>query len=59
MASDANAENAAHDDMLRVLLEAMPLKQAVAIAAQLSGAPRNRLYERALALKNTAGDAGS
>ncbi|HKX42277.1 MAG TPA: SAM-dependent methyltransferase, partial [Burkholderiaceae bacterium] len=45
----------AHDTMLRALLDALPLKHAVAIAAQLSGAPRNRLYERALALKSAAG----
>jgi 16S rRNA (cytidine1402-2'-O)-methyltransferase len=40
--------------MLRTLLDALPLKQAVAIAAQLGGAPRNALYERALALKGAA-----
>jgi len=52
---DALADDpAAHDTLLRTLLAALPLKQAVALAAQLSGAPRNRLYERALALKEGA-----
>lgn len=36
---------------LRALVAALPLKQAVALAAQLTGAPRNALYERALQIK--------
>jgi 16S rRNA (cytidine1402-2'-O)-methyltransferase len=43
----------AFDPTLRVLLAAaLPLKQAVAITAELTGSPRNAVYERALLLKN-------
>ena len=34
---------------LRVLARTLPLKQAVALAADISGAPRNALYQQALA----------
>jgi 16S rRNA (cytidine1402-2'-O)-methyltransferase len=47
-----NAEPQAHEATLRLLLDALPLKQAVALAVELTGAPRNVLYERALTLKN-------
>jgi 16S rRNA (cytidine1402-2'-O)-methyltransferase len=47
----AAGEEAAHDPLLRPLLAALPLKQAVALAAEISGAPRNALYARALELK--------
>lgn len=36
---------------LRALLAELPLKQAVSLAAQISGAPRNALYDAALRLK--------
>ncbi len=51
----AAADDALPAEALRVLallVAELPLKQAVALAAQISGAPRNRLYEAGLALKN-------
>ncbi len=40
--------------LLGLLLREMPLKQAVAMAAEISGAPRNGLYQRALQIKASA-----
>ncbi len=42
--------------VLRLLLAELPLKSAVRLAAEISGAPRNRLYEQALAWKSGADD---
>jgi 16S rRNA (cytidine1402-2'-O)-methyltransferase len=54
-AATVNADEAAqHDRTLKTLLAELPLKQAVALAAELTSAPRNALYARALKLKQEA-----
>ncbi|CAN5263709.1 16S rRNA (cytidine(1402)-2'-O)-methyltransferase [soil metagenome] len=47
---------AAFDAVLEPLLRELPLKQAVALTVEISGAPRNAVYARALLLKES-GDA--
>ena len=49
----------ANDRMLDALLAELPLAQAVRIAVALTGLPRKRVYQRALALKDRADAAGS
>ncbi len=51
-----SADIAGHDSILLPLLDELPLKQAVALAQKITGAPRNALYERALALKKAQDD---
>ncbi len=53
-AAAAEAQYGEHDAILAPLLAALPLMQAVALAAEIGGAPRNLLYARALALKALA-----
>ena len=41
--------------LLALLLRELPVKRAVVITAEASGAPRNALYSRALGLRALAG----
>jgi 16S rRNA (cytidine1402-2'-O)-methyltransferase len=41
--------------ILKLLLEQLPLKTAVKLAADITGEPRNTLYQIALDLKSTSG----
>lgn len=46
-----DAQAAQHERVLRLLLDALPLKQAVQLASEITGARRNLLYDRALEMK--------
>ncbi|ABQ57197.1 TPA: 16S rRNA (cytidine(1402)-2'-O)-methyltransferase [Legionella pneumophila] len=48
-----NKDLNSHEELLKILLEELPLKQAVAIACRLTNANKNQLYEEALKLKGS------
>ena len=47
-------EGADNDRLLTILMQELPLKTAVKVAAELSGEAKNALYDRALLLKQAA-----
>ncbi|MEO8629424.1 MAG: 16S rRNA (cytidine(1402)-2'-O)-methyltransferase [Betaproteobacteria bacterium] len=57
---DVDTQNAQAERVLEILLRSLPVSQAVAIAAEISGRKKNALYERALAFKKAmdSGDPG-
>ncbi|HHT9952291.1 TPA: 16S rRNA (cytidine(1402)-2'-O)-methyltransferase [Legionella pneumophila] len=48
-----NKDLNSHKELLKILLEELPLKQAVTIACRLTNANKNQLYEEALKLKES------
>ncbi|MET3913276.1 16S rRNA (cytidine1402-2'-O)-methyltransferase [Variovorax sp. OAS795] len=50
-------DGAEGERVLRLLMAELPVKTAVRLAAEISGAPRNALYETALRIRNDAGPA--
>ena len=52
--SDTPTGNEEALKVLQLLMAELPLKTAVKLAAEISGAPRNELYDAALRLKNNA-----
>jgi 16S rRNA (cytidine1402-2'-O)-methyltransferase len=49
--TQARAASSDSDRLLKILMEELPLKTAVKVAAEISGEAKNALYEQALALK--------
>jgi 16S rRNA (cytidine1402-2'-O)-methyltransferase len=50
------AEGADNDRLLKILMQELPLKTAVKVAAEISGEAKNALYDRALELKQTSAE---
>jgi 16S rRNA (cytidine1402-2'-O)-methyltransferase len=48
---EGDSDSAESERLLRILLEELPLKQATALAARISGGKKNELYRMALALQ--------
>ena len=57
VAASSVDDGAEGERVLRLLMAELPVKTAVRLAAEISGAPRNALYETALRIRNDAGPA--
>lgn len=57
-AQPVEGEDAEGERVLRILLAELPVKQAAALAAQITGQKKNALYERALQIRQGASEDG-
>lgn len=57
-AQPVEGEDAEGERVLRILLEELPVKQAAALAAQITGQKKNALYERALQIRQCGQEDG-
>lgn len=53
---DDERDDSGLQHVLEILLQELPLKQAVGLAAEITGFKKNALYEKALKLKNEGGE---
>ncbi|BEV18016.1 16S rRNA (cytidine(1402)-2'-O)-methyltransferase [Herbaspirillum sp. DW155] len=58
-AQPVEGEDAEGERVLRILLEELPVKQAAALAAQITGQKKNALYERALQIRQGGQEDGA
>ena len=52
--TQAPAAGSDNDRLLRILMQELPLKTAVKVAAEITGEPKNALYDQALVLKQAS-----
>lgn len=53
--TDSDAFNSSSEELLKILLDELSVKQAVTIAAKISGRKKNELYKLAILIKNNNG----
>jgi 16S rRNA (cytidine1402-2'-O)-methyltransferase len=50
--TDSEAINSSSEELLVILLDELPVKQAAAIASKITGRKKNELYRLAMTIKN-------
>jgi 16S rRNA (cytidine1402-2'-O)-methyltransferase len=53
---DNDRASVSSKELLRLLIEELPVKQAVSVAARITGGKRNALYQQAIALSEAGNE---